>query len=179
MAEGRNALVVAPIVDLGRHEHREHQPDDGPEERGADVRDRSDVAREEVDEAGDDEPHDGTGERADGRRDTAANLTDRGSLPSMWHRWHVWLVPAPPAEKPRGPCRMFHRRRRVGEGRMPCPRDEVLCDVFTYVVVLQAGDGRATLPITICARPREAEHAARVIAYLELVVLGLRADDGL
>jgi hypothetical protein len=35
------------------------------------------------------------------------------------------------------------------------------------------------LPITVCARPDEAEHAARVIAYLELVVLGLRADDGL
>jgi hypothetical protein len=46
------------------------------------------------------------------------------------------------------------------------------CEVFTYVVVVQAGGGRATLPITVCARPSEAEHAARVIAYLELVVLG-------
>jgi hypothetical protein len=50
--------------------------------------------------------------------------------------------------------------------------NDVPCEVFTYVVVLQAGDGRATLPITVCARPAEAEHAARVIAYLELVVLG-------
>ncbi len=51
-----------------------------------------------------------------------------------------------------------------------------LCEVFTYVVVLQAGEGRATLPITVCARPREAEHAARVLAYVELVVLGGGAD---
>jgi hypothetical protein len=54
------------------------------------------------------------------------------------------------------------------------------CEVFTYVVVLQAAEeGRATLPITVCARPEEAEHAARVIAYLELVVLGNGQDDGL
>ena len=59
---------------------------------------------------------------------------------------------------------------------MSSSRDEVLCEVFTYVVVLHAGDGRATLPITVCAR---AEHAARVVAYLELVVLGLRSDEGL
>ena len=51
-------------------------------------------------------------------------------------------------------------------------------EVFTYVVVLQAGDGRATLPITLCAKAREAEHAARVIAYLELVVLGQGAEPG-
>jgi hypothetical protein len=52
-------------------------------------------------------------------------------------------------------------------------------EVFTYVVVLQSGgDGPATLPITVCARPDEAEHAARVIAYLELVVLGQSADGG-
>jgi hypothetical protein len=62
---------------------------------------------------------------------------------------------------------------------MSSPRDDLLCEVFTYVVVLHAGDGRATLPITVCARPDEAEHAARVIAYLELVVLGLRGDEGL
>jgi hypothetical protein len=55
--------------------------------------------------------------------------------------------------------------------------DGAACEVFTYVVVLQAGDGRATLPITVCALPSEAEHAARVIAYLELVVLG--RDPGL
>jgi hypothetical protein len=55
---------------------------------------------------------------------------------------------------------------------------DVPCEVFTYVVVLQAGDGRATLPITVCARPAEAEHAARVIAYLELVVLGQSVDGG-
>jgi hypothetical protein len=74
---------------------------------------------------------------------------------------------------------MFDWRRGVARCGMASSRDEVLCEVFTYVVVLQAGDGRATLPIPVCARPDEAEHAARVIAYLELVVLGLRADDGL
>jgi hypothetical protein len=58
--------------------------------------------------------------------------------------------------------------------------DEAPCEVFTYVVVLQEGDdGRSTLPITICARPSEAEHAARVIAYLELVVLGNGGGEGL
>jgi hypothetical protein len=56
------------------------------------------------------------------------------------------------------------------------PPEGTLCEVFTYVVVLQAGEGRATLPITICAQPAEAEHAARVIAYVELVVLGQGAD---
>ena len=56
--------------------------------------------------------------------------------------------------------------------------DETPFEVFTYVVVLQGSEsGSATLPMTVCARPGEAEHAARVIAYLELVVLG-RADDG-
>ncbi len=61
---------------------------------------------------------------------------------------------------------------------MASASDGATCEVFTYVVVLQAGDGRATLPITVCARPAEAEHAARVIAYLELVVLG-HDPDGL
>jgi hypothetical protein len=56
--------------------------------------------------------------------------------------------------------------------------NDVLCEVFTYVVVLQAGEGRATLPITVCARPGEAEHAARVVAYLELVVLGQGGEGG-
>jgi hypothetical protein len=59
------------------------------------------------------------------------------------------------------------------------PADAAPFEVFTYVVVLQAGDvGRATLPITVCARAGDAEHAARVIAYLELVVLGQAADGG-
>jgi hypothetical protein len=55
---------------------------------------------------------------------------------------------------------------------VPSPPDGVPFEVFTYVVVLQGGSGRATLPITVCATPTEAEHAARVIAYVELVVLG-------
>ena len=50
--------------------------------------------------------------------------------------------------------------------------------VFTYVVILQGGARRATLPITVCAAPGDAEHAARVIAYLELVVLGRYPDGG-
>jgi hypothetical protein len=35
------------------------------------------------------------------------------------------------------------------------------------------------LPITVCARPADAEHAARVIAYLELVVLGQGGSEPL
>jgi hypothetical protein len=62
--------------------------------------------------------------------------------------------------------------------RMSAPND-VPCEVFTYVVVLQAGEGRATLPITVCARPADAEHAARVIAYLELVLLGQGGSEPL
>jgi hypothetical protein len=49
-------------------------------------------------------------------------------------------------------------------------------EVFTYVVVLRAGDGRATVPVTLCARPADAEHAARVIAFLELAALGPEAS---
>ncbi len=45
-------------------------------------------------------------------------------------------------------------------------------EVFTYVVVLRARDGCATMPVTLAARPRDAEHAARVIAFLELAALG-------
>jgi hypothetical protein len=56
--------------------------------------------------------------------------------------------------------------------------DGVPYEVFTYVVVVQGGAGRGTLPITICAAPGEAEHAARVIAYLELVVLDQGAEGG-
>jgi hypothetical protein len=56
--------------------------------------------------------------------------------------------------------------------------DGALCQVFTYVVVMRAADGRATLPITICARPEDAEDAARVVAYLELMVLGRDVDGG-
>ena len=56
--------------------------------------------------------------------------------------------------------------------------DDVPSEVFTYVVVLQGSAGRSTLPITICAKPDEAEHAARVVAYLELVVLGRGAEGG-
>jgi hypothetical protein len=66
----------------------------------------------------------------------------------------------------------------VAEPRVSGPPSDVLCEVFTYVVVLQADDGRATLPITVCARPGEAQHAARVIAYLELVVLGQCGEGG-
>jgi hypothetical protein len=51
--------------------------------------------------------------------------------------------------------------------------------VFTYVVVMQGAEGRTTMPVTICARPDEAEHAARVIAWLELTVLGSPVDDDL
>ncbi|MDX6569891.1 MAG: hypothetical protein QOH15_2469 [Gaiellales bacterium] len=61
---------------------------------------------------------------------------------------------------------------------MPSTPDGILYEVFTYVVVLQGGAGRATLPITICAAPGDAEHAARVIAYLELVVLGQGPEGG-
>ena len=45
-------------------------------------------------------------------------------------------------------------------------------EVFTYVVVLQATDGRVTVPVTLCAQPADAERVARVIAYLELSALG-------
>jgi hypothetical protein len=75
-------------------------------------------------------------------------------------------------------------RRDVWRGRLGAetgvssPADDVPWEVFTYVVVLQAGGGRATLPITICANPAEAEHAARVVAYLELVVLGQGSEGG-
>jgi hypothetical protein len=48
--------------------------------------------------------------------------------------------------------------------------------VFTYVVVLRAEDGRATMPVTLCARPGDAERAARVIAFLELSALGRDAS---
>ncbi len=50
--------------------------------------------------------------------------------------------------------------------------DQLDFEVFTYVVVLRARDGRATVPVTLCARPEDAEHAARVIAFLELAALG-------
>lgn len=59
-----------------------------------------------------------------------------------------------------------------------CAPDGASYEVFTYVVILQGRSGRATLPITVCAAPGDAEHAARVIAYLELVVLGRDADAG-
>jgi hypothetical protein len=45
-------------------------------------------------------------------------------------------------------------------------------EVFTYVVVMQSLDGRVTVPVTLCAQPGDAEHVARVIAYLELSALG-------
>jgi hypothetical protein len=180
MAERRRDLVVMAIVDLGRHEHREHDAYDGPHDCGADECDRSKIADEELDEPGDDEARDATGDCADGRRDTAANLACREFLRSMWHRLHTSLLPAPLGGKPRGAAaRCFTAPAGWQETGMSSPRDDVLCEVFTYVVVLHAGDGRATLPITVCARPDEAEHAARVIAYLELVVLGLRGDDRL
>jgi hypothetical protein len=51
-------------------------------------------------------------------------------------------------------------------------------EMFTYVVVLRAQDGRATVPVTLCARPEDAEHAARVIAFLELAALGRDASGG-
>jgi hypothetical protein len=101
MAERRRDLVVMSIVELGRHEHCEHDADDGPQECGAEVRDRSDIAHEEIDEAGDDEAGDGTGDRADRRRDTAANLACGRFLRTVWDRWHVSLVPARLPEKPR------------------------------------------------------------------------------
>jgi hypothetical protein len=73
---------------------------------------------------------------------------------------------------------MFRRGAEGHTFRVSNPFDDVPCEVFTYVVVLQGGNGRATLPITICAQPAEAEHAARVIAYLEIVVLGQGAEGG-
>jgi hypothetical protein len=51
------------------------------------------------------------------------------------------------------------------------------CQVFTFVVVMHGMHGRSTLPVTVCARPSDAEHAARVIAWLELSVLGASLDD--
>jgi hypothetical protein len=65
---------------------------------------------------------------------------------------------------------MFGARARVGRRDMGI--ESTRCEVFTYVVVMRGGDGRTTLPVTVCARPDEAEHAARVIAWLELTVLG-------
>lgn len=80
---------------------------------------------------------------------------------------------------PAGLVRMFRGCPQGQTWDVQERHDDVSFEVFTYVVVLQAGvDGRATLPITVCARPGEAEHAARVIAYLELVVLGRAVDDG-
>jgi hypothetical protein len=55
--------------------------------------------------------------------------------------------------------------------------DPSLSQVFTFVVVMQGREGRHTLPVTVCARPGEAEHAARVIAWLELTVLAGSMDD--
>jgi hypothetical protein len=58
--------------------------------------------------------------------------------------------------------------------------DSVPCKIFTYVVVMQGSDGGpATMPVTVCARPGEAEDAARVIAWIELSVLGGASDDDL
>jgi hypothetical protein len=52
-----------------------------------------------------------------------------------------------------------------------------LSQVYSFVVVMQGREGRHTLPVTVCARPSEAEHAARVIAWLELTVLAGSTDD--
>jgi hypothetical protein len=52
-----------------------------------------------------------------------------------------------------------------------------LSQVFTFVVVMQGREGRHTMPVTVCARPGDAEHAARVIAWLELTVLAGSTDD--
>ena len=54
--------------------------------------------------------------------------------------------------------------------------EQIDYEVFTYVVVLRARDGRATVPVTLCARPGDAEHAARVIAFLGLAALGPEAS---
>ena len=70
------------------------------------------------------------------------------------------------------------RLPRRGGPKVSSAPDGVPYEVFTYVVVLQGGAGRGTLPITVCAEPGEAEHAARVIAYLELVVLRQGGDGG-
>jgi hypothetical protein len=48
-------------------------------------------------------------------------------------------------------------------------------EVFTFVVVRPATDGRVSVPVTLCARAPDAEHMARVIAYLELTALGRQA----
>jgi hypothetical protein len=45
------------------------------------------------------------------------------------------------------------------------------------MVVMHGMNGRSTLPVTVCARPQDAEHAARVIAWLELSVFGASLDD--
>jgi hypothetical protein len=82
----------------------------------------------------------------------------------------------------------------AGTGNIvPCPRfagriawktscmsiDSVPAKIFTYVVVMQGSEGPATMPVTVCARPGDAEQAARVIAWLELTVLGRPSDDDL
>ncbi len=54
-----------------------------------------------------------------------------------------------------------------------CPH----CQVYTFMVVMHGMNGRSTLPVTVCARPQDAEHAARVIAWLELSVFGASLDD--
>jgi hypothetical protein len=42
--------VVVPVVDLGRNEHRQYQPDDGADERTSEVADCRDAALDEVDD---------------------------------------------------------------------------------------------------------------------------------
>ena len=60
----------------------------------------------------------------------------------------------------------------------PVSFEQMDYEMFTYVVVLRARDGRATVPVTLVARPGDAEHAARVIAFLELAALGRDASGG-
>jgi hypothetical protein len=70
---------------------------------------------------------------------------------------------------------MFGGRRAAEERGMRSERP--LCQVFSFVVVMHGMHGRSTLPVTVCARPSDAEQAARVIAWLELSVLGGSLDD--
>ncbi len=69
---------------------------------------------------------------------------------------------------------LAHPPAREGMG---VTREPPLCQIFTYVVVMHGRGARQTMPVTICARPDEAEQAARVVAWLELTVLRGSTDD--
>jgi hypothetical protein len=179
MAERRGVGIVHTVVHLGGDEHREHEPDHGSDERTAEVRDRCDTALEHVHETCHDKAHHGPGDRTHDRRDSPAGAALGCLVGWMWRGLHALIVPVPVGpETWRAGGRHVSRVPLRGGTTVSSTPDGVSYEVFTYVVVLQGGAGRGTLPITVCAAPGEAEHAARVIAYLELVVLRQGAEGG-